>query len=161
MKQHHYNTTIEWTGNRGSGTDHYKNYERSHRIIIGHKADIEGSSDPAFRGDASKHNPEDLLLASLSSCHMLWYLHFCAVDNIVVEEYIDHATAVMVEEENGKGSFKEAILHPIVRVKTAEMIAPALALHRKASEYCFIANSVNFQVSHRPTVQTEAVNRAT
>ena len=114
MKQHNYVATITWTGNRGSGTDHYKNYERSHRISIDGKAEIEGSSDPAFLGDPSKHNPEELLLASLSSCHMLWYLHFCSVNKIIVEEYVDNATAIMLEEESGKGRFKEATLNPSV-----------------------------------------------
>ena len=152
MKQHNYIATITWTGNRGSGTDHYKNYERSHRISIDGKAEIEGSSDPAFLGDPSKHNPEELLLASLSSCHMLWYLHFCSVNKIIVEEYVDHATAIMLEEESGKGRFKEVTLNPSVRVKDSTMIAQAIELHQKASEYCFIANSVNFPVLHTPNV---------
>lgn len=152
MKQHNYTATIAWTGNRGSGTDHYKNYERSHRIRIDGKAEIEGSSDPAFLGDPSKHNPEELLLASLSSCHMLWYLHFCSVNKIIVEEYVDHATAIMLEEESGKGYFKEVTLNPSVRVKDSTMIAQAIELHKKASEYCFIANSVNFLVLHKPNV---------
>ncbi len=152
MKQHSYTATVEWTGNRGTGTDHYKNYERSHRIVIDGKADIEGSSDPAFLGDPAKHNPEDLLLTSLSSCHMLWYLHFCSVHKIIVEEYVDKATGIMIEEESGKGYFKEVTLNPSVRVKDSAMIALAIELHHKANEYCFIANSVNFPVLHRPQV---------
>jgi Predicted redox protein, regulator of disulfide bond formation len=152
MKQHNYTATVAWTGNRGTGTDHYKNYERSHRIVIDGKADIEGSSDPAFLGDPTKHNPEDLLLTSLSSCHMLWYLHFCSVHKIIVEEYVDQATGIMVEEETGKGCFKEVTLNPSVRVKDSTMIALAIELHQKANEYCFIANSVNFPVLHRPQV---------
>lgn len=152
MKQHNYTATIAWTGNLGSGTDHYKNYGRSHHISIDGKAEIEGSSDPAFLGDPSKHNPEELLLSSLSSCHMLWYLHFCSVNKIIVEEYVDHATAIMVEEESGKGYFKKVTLNPSVRVKDSTMIAQAIELHKKASEYCFIANSVNFPVLHNPNV---------
>lgn len=154
MKQHNYTATIAWTGNLGSGTDHYKNYARSHHISIDGKAEIEGSSDPAFLGDPSKHNPEELLLGSLSSCHMLWYLHFCSVNKIIVEEYVDHATAIMVEEESGKGYFKEVTLNPSVRVKDSTMIAQAIELHKKASEYCFIANSVNFPVLHNPNVSS-------
>ncbi|WP_262508006.1 OsmC family protein [Sphingobacterium sp. G1-14] len=103
-------------------------------------------------GDPNKYNPEELLLASLSSCHMLWYLHFCSVNKIIVEEYVDHATAIMLEEESGKGRFKEVTLNPSVRVKDATMIAQAIELHQKASEYCFIANSVNFPVLHKPNV---------
>ncbi len=152
MKQHSYTATVEWTGNRGTGTDHYKNYERSHRIVIDGKAAIEGSSDPAFLGDPAKHNPEDLLLTSLSSCHMLWYLHFCSVHKIIVKEYVDKATGIMIEEESGKGYFKEVTLNPSVRVKDSAMIALAIELHHKANEYCFIANSVNFPVLHRPQV---------
>jgi len=157
MKQHHYKATIEWTGNTGTGTDHYKNYKRSHRIVIDGKADIEGSSDPAFLGDSTKHNPEDLLLASLSSCHMLWYLHFCSVHKIIVEEYVDYATGIMVEEESGKGYFKEVTLSPSVRVKDSAMIDLAIELHKKASEYCFIANSVNFPVLHHPKINTSTL----
>ncbi len=159
MKQHNYTATIKWTGNRGSGTDHYKNYERSHRIVIDGKADIEGSSDPAFLGDPTKHNPEDLLLSSLSSCHMLWYLHFCSVHKIIVEEYVDQATGIMVEEESGKGYFKEVTLNPAVCVKDSAMIALAMELHQKANEYCFIANSVNFPVLHRPKVTASTSQR--
>lgn len=155
MKEHQYKATVEWTGNLGSGTDHYKNYERSHQISIKDKVIIQGSSDPAFRGDPNKHNPEDLLLASLSSCHMLWYLHFCSVNNIIVESYIDHATGTMMEEESGKGFFKEVILSPSIRVQRPEMIAKAIALHKKANEYCFIANSMNFPVLHQPHVRSE------
>lgn len=152
MKEHHYQATVEWTGNTGAGTTHYTQYERSHQIQIEAKALIEGSADPAFRGDATKHNPEDLFVSSLASCHMLWYLHFCAVNNIIVETYVDTTTGVMVEEKDGKGYFKEVTLHPIVTVQRQEMVTTALALHQKAHAYCFIANSVNFPVLHQPVI---------
>lgn len=155
MKEHHYHTKIEWTGNKGSGTDNYKNYERSHRIIIRHKAVIEGSSDPAFRGEAGKHNPEELLLASLSSCHMLWYLHFCAIHNVIVEAYTDVAEGIMLEEDNGRGYFKEVMLQPLVIVQNETMVQKAMELHQKAGEYCFIANSVNFPVRHQPLIRVK------
>ncbi|RKO70926.1 OsmC family peroxiredoxin [Sphingobacterium puteale] len=155
MKEHQYKATVEWTGNLGSGTDHYNSYERSHLISVKDKVIIQGSSDPAFRGNPSNHNPEELLLASLSSCHMLWYLHLCSVNNIVVEEYIDHATGKMIEEESGKGFFKEVTLSPAIRVQRPEMIDKAIALHKKANEYCFIANSMNFPVLHQPHVRSE------
>ncbi|MCY4779136.1 OsmC family protein [Sphingobacterium sp. UT-1RO-CII-1] len=154
MKEHQYRTTITWTGNTGSGTDHYNNYERSHDIIIKNKAIIQGSSDPAFRGDKSLHNPEDMLISSLSSCHMLWYLHFCSVNNVIVIKYTDTAEGIMLEGNNGKGHFTEVILRPTVTVQREDMIELAIALHKKASEYCFIANSVNFPVHHKPTVKT-------
>ena len=148
QKQHQYTATIKWTGNKGTGTDHYRNYERSHEIIIDNKPIISGSSDPAFRGDATKHNPEDLLVSSLASCHMLWYLHVCAEAGVKVTNYIDHATGTMTETTNGSGRFTEVILNPIVTVAAACMIAKANELHKKANELCFIANSVNFPVRH-------------
>ncbi|TDQ78261.1 OsmC family protein [Sphingobacterium yanglingense] len=158
MKVHRYQSKIEWTGNNGSGTDHYKNYERDHDIIITGKPIISGSSDPAFRGDKGKHNPEDLLVSSLSSCHMLWYLHFCSNNGVIVEEYWDTAEGKMIEQKDGKGNFKEVILSPRVRVRKQEMADLAIELHKKASEYCFIANSVNFPVLVQPTVSIKKMN---
>ncbi|GGC17820.1 peroxiredoxin [Parapedobacter defluvii] len=152
MKEHWYQSKIEWTGNNGSGTDHYKNYERNHTIFIENKPSIAGSADPAFRGDKTKHNPEDFLVSSLSSCHMLWYLHFCSLNQVIVEEYTDIATGIMREENDGRGSFKEVTLNPTVTVKSEDMIEKAIELHKKASEYCFIANSVNFPVKHHPEI---------
>lgn len=156
MKAHHYTAKIAWTGNKGTGTDHYKNYERSHAIMIDHKPIIQGSSDPAFRGDQHKHNPEDLLVSSLSSCHMLWYLHFCSVNNSIVEAYTDNVEGIMLEERDGKGYFKEVTLNPNVIVQKEEMIALAIELHKKAHEYCFIANAVNFPVKHKVQVSVQS-----
>jgi organic hydroperoxide reductase OsmC/OhrA len=149
-KQHNYNLTIQWTGNNGTGTSDYKAYERSHSILVNNKAEIAASSDPAFRGDKTKHNPEELLVASLSSCHMLWFLHLCTEAGVVVTDYTDHATGVMVETPNGGGYFSEVTLHPIVTVADHSMIETANALHQKANELCFIANSVNFKIRHEP-----------
>jgi len=153
--QHHYNTTIRWTGNKGTGTDNYKNYERSHQITIENKSVILGSSDPAFRGDKTKHNPEDLLVSSLSACHMLWYLHLCSEAGVIIMDYTDNATGVMVETSNGSGQFTEVILNPIVLVTEDSMIDKANELHKKAHKLCFIANSVNFPVRHNPTAMTK------
>lgn len=152
--QHHYRAIIKWTGNLGTGTDNYGNYERSHQIIIENKADISGSSDPAFRGDKTKHNPEDLLVASLSSCHMLWFLHLCSEAGVIVTDYTDHATGIMTETSNGGGRFTEVTLNPTVIVTEISMIDKADKLHQKANELCFIANSVNFPVKHKPTTRT-------
>lgn len=154
-KIHQYSATIEWTGNKGTGTDGYSNYERSHQIIIDDKTAISCSSDPAFRGDKTKHNPEELLVSSLSSCHMLWYLHLCAEAGIVVTNYIDSATGTMVKTSNGGGKFTEVTLHPSVTVTEERMIVKATALHKKANELCFIANSVNFRVRHHPTTNIQ------
>lgn len=149
-REHHYAVTTEWTGNTGTGTQSYRSYERSHEIKLENKATILGSSDPSFRGDKSKHNPEDLLLASLSACHMLWFLHFCSEAEIIVTAYTDHAVGTMAETANGGGHFTEVILRPQVVVTHASMIDTANALHTKAHQYCFIANSVNFPVRHDP-----------
>lgn len=148
--QHHYKTTIRWTGNKGEGTVNYRAYERGHVVSIDHKTDIHGSSDAAFRGDATKHNPEDLLISSLSACHMLWYLHLCAEAGIVVTDYLDRATGTMTETATGGGRFTEVILNPSVTITDESMIDKANELHIRANELCFIANSVNFPVRHRP-----------
>ncbi|MFT3981357.1 MAG: OsmC family protein [Ferruginibacter sp.] len=148
---HHYSTGLEWTGNKGEGTAHYRSYERSHTIHVEGKAIIQGSSDPAFAGDPSKYNPEELLLASLSACHMLWYLHLCADNGIIVTAYTDAAKGVMEENENG-GRFVEVTLYPKVTIKDASQAAKATALHTEAHAKCFIANSCNFPVKHEPSV---------
>lgn len=150
--QHHYQTTVTWTGNSGSGTSGYRDYQRNHTIHAEHKQEIAGSSDPAFRGDPGRYNPEELLLASLSSCHMLWYLHLCAEGGVIVTAYSDQARGVMTETANGSGQFTEVILNPTVRVLDSFMAARARELHKKANEMCFIARSVNFPVGHEATV---------
>ena len=153
--QHNYKLTVKWTGNAGTGTSNYREYERNHTISVDNKTDILASSDPAFRGNKTKHNPEELLLASLSSCHMLSYLHLCAVSGVVVTDYVDNATGIMMETSNGGGHFSEVTLNPIVTVTENSMIQKANELHKKANELCFIANSVNFPVYHKPTCVSE------
>lgn len=155
MKAHHYQSLIKWTGNKGKGTKSYTSYERSYDIIIEKKPTLKGSADPAFRGDAELHNPEDLFLASISSCHMLWYLHFCSVNKITVIDYQDKATATLEETAEGKGHFTEAILHPEVVILEKDKIELAESLHQKANEFCFIANSCNFPILHNPTIKFE------
>jgi organic hydroperoxide reductase OsmC/OhrA len=150
MKLHHYKTNMEWTGNKGSGTLTYDSYERSHVLRIANKPDVYCSSDTPFRGDATKHNPEDMLLASLSSCHMLWYLHLCADAGIIVTNYEDNAIGTMQEIPGSGGRFVEVVLHPQVSITDASKIELAIALHQKAHACCFIANSVNFPVRHLP-----------
>lgn len=149
-KRHRYSLTIQWTGNRGTGTSSYTAYDRSHSVIIKGKPEISLSSDPAFRGDIARYNPEELLVASLSSCHMLWYLHLCAEEGITVVDYSDHATGTMEESASGGGRFSGVILNPVVTVTEDSMIDRAYQLHQKANELCFIANSVNFKVQHLP-----------
>ena len=152
MKEHRYALTVSWTGNQGTGTDGYRKYSRSHDILINGKAVIEASSDPAFLGDQSKHNPEELFLASLSSCHMLWYLHLCADAGIVVMSYTDHATGIMTEHTNGGGRFKEVTLQPVVALTDHSFKEKALQLHDEAHRLCFIANSCNFKIRHKASI---------
>ncbi len=152
--EHNYKLTVKWTGNNGTGTSSYKEFERSHSILVDGKIEILGSSDPAFRGDNTKHNPEDMLLASISSCHMLWYLHLCATAGIIVTDYIDNATGIMIETSNGGGKFKEATLNPTVTITDILMTEKANELHKKANELCFIANSLNFPIYHKPNCIT-------
>lgn len=154
MKKHHYNIQVEWTGNEGDGTLTYKSYNRNHKISAeGKSVDIQGSSDPSFLGDTTRYNPEDLFLSSLSACHMLWYLHMCSVHKIVVTEYADIATGTMEETENGSGKFTEVTLHPTVKISDASRISEAIQLHAEANKMCFIANSCNFKIGHKPTTE--------
>ena len=145
-KQHRYSTTVEWLGNTGQGTASYKAYERTHDIRIDGKPPIPGSSDPSFRGDPARYNPEDLLVASLSACHMLWFLHLAAAAKLVVTAYIDRASGTMTETANGAGRFTEVVLRPEVTIQGSADVATMEALHHTAHEMCFIASSVNFPV---------------
>ena len=155
MPHHYYTTKTIWTGNRGNGTSEYKAYDRSHIIRMKDKTDIEGSSDAAFRGDKTKHTPEELFVSTLSTCHMLWYLHLCAVNGIIVTEYIDKATGVMEEDAAGSGHFTKVILKPEVTVAEKSMIEKANELHNDAHKMCFIANSINFPLVHEPSAFVE------
>ena len=151
-KSHRYATTLAWTGNTGEGTAGYRGYERAHEIAVDGKPEILASSDPSFRGDPARWNPEELLLASISSCHQLWYLHLCAVNGVVVTAYRDEAVATMVEGETGGGRFESATLRPHVTITAGSDPAKALALHHDANAKCFVANSLNFSVGHEATV---------
>src|SRR5581483_4214489 len=137
------------TGNTGSGASKYDSYEREHEISAGaEKPVIAGSSDPAFRGDAGRWNPEELLIASLSACHKLWYLHLCADSGVQVVSYVDHAEGVMEEAEDGSGRFAMVLLRPEVTITRRAQMEKCHALHEAAHRMCFIANSVNFPVRH-------------
>jgi organic hydroperoxide reductase OsmC/OhrA len=140
--EHEYSSTIEWTGNLGNGTSSYTSYGRDYRIVIAEKAPLLGSADPQLRGDPSRHNPEDLFVASLSSCHMLFYLHLCAAAGINVIDYRDNPVGTMVIEKNGGGRFSEVVLRPEVKISKGDP-EKAQQLHHNAHELCFIANSVS------------------
>jgi organic hydroperoxide reductase OsmC/OhrA len=154
-KTHTYSTHVEWTGNRGTGTSSYTAYGREHVIRMDGKPDIKGSADPAFRGNADRHNPEDMMVAAASTCHMLWYLHLAAEARVVVTGYTDAARGTMVEDKDRGGYFTEIVLRPLVTIASGD---PAVAeqLHEAAHKKCFIANSVNFPIRLIPKVQTAA-----
>ena len=150
--QHNYELTTVWTGNNGEGTKNVRTYDRSHTVSITGKPDLLLTADIPSVGDQSKLNPEDLLVAAISSCHMLSYLYLCAMDRIVVISYTDKTTGIMIEQVSGGGSFKEVQLNPEVLVADKSMVAKAIELHHKAHEICYIANSVNFEVRCAPIV---------
>jgi organic hydroperoxide reductase OsmC/OhrA len=155
-KTHSYHINLRWTGNTGTGTSGYRAYQRAHEISVPGKVPIMGSSDPAFRGDAARYNPEELLVASLSACHMLWYLHLCADHGIVVTSYADQPRGQMLETEDGGGRFAEVTLQPLVTVKTGADLALAEQLHERAHALCFIANSMNFPVRCECAIKEES-----
>ena len=152
LGEHHYALTTTWTGNRGTGTSGYRDYTRDVTIGVEGKPDLLASSDKPFRGDSTRWNPEDLLLAALSECHLLSYLHACVTAGVVVTDYHDEATGIMREDGRGGGAFAEVTLRPRVVVADASMLEAAREAHRTAHEWCFIANSVNFPVHHEATV---------
>src|ERR1700761_965878 len=150
-RRHSYTVTVTWTGNTGTGTSGYRDYQRAYDISAAGKSSIAGSSDRAFRGDGARWNPEELLVASLSACHKLWYLHLCADAGLVVTAYRDHAEGTMrTEAAKGSGKFTEVVLRPEVSFASEVDLALARELHEEAHKRCFIANSVNFAVRCEP-----------
>ncbi len=152
-KSHDYAATVRWTGNRGEGTASYRGYGRDHEIEIDGKPVVQGSSDAAFLGDSTRWNPEDMLVASISTCHMLWFLHLASDAGWVVQSYEDKARATMQMNPDGSGQFSSATLHPHVTISAGD---PALLddLHHRAHETCFIARSLNFEIGCEATVET-------
>ena len=149
-REHHYQVNVKWTGNKGNGTQSYKDYERNYEISEGEKPVILGSSDPAFLGDAKCWNPEDLLVAAASACHKLWYLHLCSEAGISVISYVDRAHGTM--REGKKGCFTDITLKPEITIRPGDDINRAQALHHRAHDLCFIANSLNFPITCQPVI---------
>jgi organic hydroperoxide reductase OsmC/OhrA len=149
---HTYRLRTTWTGNRGDGTATLVGYSRDHEIAAFGKPTIEGSSDASFRGDPSRWNPEELLLASVSACHELWYLGLCAQAGVTVLAYIDDAEGSMQENADGAGQFVQITLMPRVTLTASADQGRAIALHKSAHEKCFIARSVNFPIVIKPTM---------
>lgn len=154
-KPHHYEARLTWTGAAGGGTGDYQSYSREYRVDFAGKASLTGSADPAFKGDPGLHNPEEMLVVALSSCHMLSYLALAALEGIVVTAYADEASGTMLQEGRG-GHFSEVVLRPRVTLAPGSDLARAEALHEEAHKTCFIANSVNFPVRHEAKVSRAA-----
>jgi organic hydroperoxide reductase OsmC/OhrA len=152
-REHHYAIRLQWQGNRGTGTSGYREYGREHTISAEGKPSIEASADRTFHGNADRWNPEELLLAALSQCHMLSYLHVAVSHGIVVTDYTDAPVGTMVETGDGGGRFSSVVLRPQVTVASADDLEIAAACHHEASLKCFIASSVNFPVTHEPTAR--------
>ncbi|MEX2526568.1 MAG: OsmC family protein [Gemmatimonadota bacterium] len=148
-----FHPTVEWTGNQGTGTSGYGAYSRAHTVSAPGKEPLAGSSDPLFRGDPTSWSPEELLVAALSACHMLWYLHLCADAGVVVTAYHDAPEGKMPLASGGRGAFSEVILRPRVRLAPGSDVRQAEAIHQAAHQACFIAASVNFPVGCEPTVE--------
>lgn len=151
-RAHRYRTLVRWTGDQGSGTSAYGKYGRDHAIEASGKPTIPGSADPQFRGDRSRWNPEELLVASLAACHQLWYLHLCADAGVVVKGYEDPAEGTMEESADGSGRFTRIVLRPLVRIAAGSDAGLAASLHERAHAMCFIARSVSCDVRCEPTV---------
>jgi organic hydroperoxide reductase OsmC/OhrA len=152
-KRHTYTVQVEWTGNQGSGTSSYRAYSRDHVITASGKTPISGSSDATFRGDAARWNPEELLVASVSACHKLWYLHLCAEAGIIVLAYRDAPVGVMVEQRDGAGQFEGVTLRPHAVLAPGSDKTKARLLHDDAARMCFIARSVSVPISHEPSFE--------
>lgn len=147
----HQKLGIEWTGNLGTGTSGFREYARLYRIFAEGKPDIPGTSDPAFSGDPTRWNPEELVLAAISACHKLWYLHFCAVSGVVVTEYVDHCEGTMRIRDGENGKIELVVLRPRVTIIRGDPEA-ARELHDLSHEKCFIANSMNFEIKVEPEI---------
>lgn len=152
-RSHRYQVWTEWTGAGSAGTTNYRAYERSHVSRVPGRPELLGSSDPAFRGDSNRWNPELLLVAALSQCHLLQYLHLCAVNGVTVVAYQDDASGAMEEDGEGGGRFTGVELRPVVTVASPDMVDRAEDLHHEAAAKCFVASSVNFPVTHSPRIQ--------
>ena len=150
IDKHHYSVTVTWTGNRGTGTSGYRDYGRDHDIALPGLPVLPGSSDPTFRGDKDRYNPEQLLLTALSQCHMLSFLHVAVMHGVVVTAYTDAAEGTMRLNRDESGEFTEVVLRPRVELADESQRELADSLHEEAHRVCFIARSVNFPVRHEP-----------
>ncbi|NUQ73593.1 MAG: OsmC family protein [Polyangiaceae bacterium] len=159
QEPHVFECHLVWTGANPGGTTDYNSYSREYRVDFKGKASLTGSSAPAFLGDPALHNPEDLLVAALSSCHFLSYVALCARSGVNVLAYEDDATGTM-ERVNRTMRFTEVVLRPKVTIAEGSDPTMAKALHERAHAVCFIANSVNFPVRTEPEIEVSPMSLA-
>ncbi|WIB25113.1 OsmC family protein [Curtobacterium sp. MCSS17_015] len=152
MNDHSYEVSVHWTGDRGTGTSGYRDYGRDHLVSADGKPDVLGSADPTFRGDRDRWNPEELVLAALTQCHMLSYLHVAVTRGFTVVQYDDRATASLDLHRDGSGELTGAVLRPVVTIREADRVEDAVSAHAEANRLCFIARSVAFPVHHEPEI---------
>lgn len=155
MTIHTYELGLAWTGNRGTGTSGYRDYGREVIARAKGRPDLDLSADPTFRGDRTKWNPEQLLVAALSECHLLSFLHVAVTHSVTVVAYKDDPIGTMVQEGIG-GHFTQVVLRPMVTITDPSHVDLIPQLHHEASAACFIAASVNFPVTHEPTTLVAA-----
>src|SRR5262245_28554092 len=153
--RHLYDVDLIWDGNRGEGTSSYNSYERAWRLRVSGKPELSGSADPVFRGEAGRHNPEDLFVGAIAACHMLFYLALCARQGVRVTAYEDAARGTMAIRGAGGGAFEEIVLRPRVRLADARQAELAARLHDTAHELCFLASSCRFPIRHEPAITAE------
>lgn len=146
--KHLFKAEVDWTSNQKPSDSTKRFYSKTHQIIIEGKPVLNVSAAKAFKGDPELYNPEDLLLSSLVSCHMMSYLYVCAQNDIEVLEYSDNAEATLEVAADGSGRFVAVRLYPKVKISNSDKIELAVELHTKANQLCFIANSCNFPVLH-------------
>lgn len=153
---HEFRVTVRWSADRQNPPAERRNYSRNHTVTADGPPTLLGSSDPAFRGDSSRWNPELLLVAAISECHMLWYLHVATTQGVTVLDYVDEAEGTLRLNPGGGGEFTSLTLRPQVTIMETDMVDAAVSAHEKAGELCFIARSVNFPVQHEPTITVAA-----
>lgn len=147
---HLFKVALNWMKKDNISSSLSRIYTKSHHISIEGKPDLEVSAAKAFKGDPNLYNPEDLLLSSLTSCHMMSYLYCCMQYKIEVISYQDHSEATLQVNPDGSGKIVKVDLFPEIIISNSSQIELALSLHKKANELCFIANSCNFPVYHHP-----------
>jgi organic hydroperoxide reductase OsmC/OhrA len=155
MTTHSYDIEVTWTGNTGTGTSSRRAYSRDHEVAAAGPASLLASADPAFRGDPDRWNPEQLYLASIAQCHMLWYLDLATRAGVIVTAYQDRPTGLMVEEAGGAGQFESVTLRPTVTITATSDPAAAQELHDRVGDYCFIARSIKTPIHHEVVVRID------